>query len=74
MTLDLQFKIKNNPNYIKFLRENSHWYKYLNRGSDYFTQFEEEVKTAYKLRPSDRIERVLDTFDMIQALLSTLKN
>lgn len=74
MSLDIQYRIKNNPNYTKFLRENSHWYKYLNRSGEYFTQFEEEVKTAYKLRPSDRIERVLDTFDMIQTLLSTLKN
>ena len=73
MSLDLQFKIKNNPNYIKYLRENSHWYKYLNRSSDYFKQFEEEVKTAYKLRPADRISKALDTFDMIQTLLSTLK-
>ena len=74
MSLDLQFKIKNNPNYTKYLRENSHWYKYLNRSDNYFKQFEEEVKTAYKLRPTDRISKALDTFDMIQTLLSTLRS
>lgn len=73
MILDLQFKIKNNPNYIKFLRENSYWYKYLNRDPSIFKQFEEEVKTVYKLKPSDKISRAIDTFDMVQTILSTLK-
>ena len=31
MTLDIQFKIKNDPNYIRYLHENSYWYKFLNR-------------------------------------------
>ena len=30
MTLELQFKIKNNPYYARYLRENSNWYKILN--------------------------------------------
>ena len=72
MSLELQFKIKNNPNYSKFLIENSYWYKFLNRSDSYFKAFEEEVKTAYKLRPMDKISRVIDTFDMLQTLLSTL--
>lgn len=72
MTLDLQFKIKNNPNYLKYLRENSNWYKELNRSPEKFKNFEEEVKTNYKLRPVDKIERVIDTFDMVQTILKTL--
>lgn len=74
MSLELQFKIKNDKNNLRFLRENSHWYKYLNRDVNNFKFFEEEVKSAYKLRPSDRISKALDTFDMIQTLLSSLKN
>jgi len=74
MSLELQFKIKNNPNYLRFLRENSHWYKYLNRSNDFFKDFEEEVKKTYKLRPTDRISKALDTFEMIQTLLTTLRN
>ena len=73
MSLDLQFKIKSNPNYIRFLRENSYWYKYLNRDEAYFKQFEEEVKTAYKLRTSDKVNKALTTVEMIQTVLSTLK-
>ena len=74
MSLELQFKIKNDKNYLRFLRENSHWYKYLNRDINNFKFFEEEVKTAYRLRPTDKIGKALDTFDMIQSLLSSLKN
>jgi len=73
MSLDLQFKIKNNPNYTRYLKENSYWYKYLNRSDEYFKSFEEKVKVAYKLRPVDKISRAIDTFDMLQTLLSGLQ-
>ena len=73
MSLELQFKIKNNPNYSKYLKENSYWYKYLNRSDSYFKQFEDEVKIAYKLRPTDKISKALDAFDMMQNLFSSLK-
>ena len=73
MTLELQFKIKNNPNYQRFLRENSFWYKELNRNPESFPVFEEKMKEYYHLRPSDRFGRVINTIDMLQTVLSTLK-
>ena len=73
MNLDTQFKIKNNPLYIKYLRENSYWYKMLNREPNSFKIFEEEVKLNYKLRPSDRISQALDYIEMIETIMSTLK-
>lgn len=73
MNLDIQFKIKNNPNYQRYIRENSHWYKILNRTPEAFKQFEEEVKDKYRLRPSDRISKVLENIEMVQAILSTFK-
>ena len=36
MNLDIQFKIKNNPNYQRYIRENSYWYKILNRTPEAF--------------------------------------
>ena len=73
MTLDLQFKIKSDNNYLKYLRENSNWYKVLNRYPERFNEFVEEVKVNYKLRPVDKISRAIDTFDMLQTILNTLK-
>lgn len=73
MTLDTQFKIKSNPMYIKYLHENSYWYKILNRDPSMFNEFVEEIKTNYKLRPSDRLNKALSTFEMISAIVSSLK-
>lgn len=73
MSLDLQFKLKQNPLYIKFLREYSYWYKYLNRSDTYFKDFELEMKKIYKLNTSDKISKTLDTIEMIETLFSALQ-
>ena len=73
MNLDTQFKIKNNPLYIKYLRENSYWYKVLNRDPNSFKFFEAEVKVNYKLKPADRISQALEYIEMIETIMSTLK-
>ena len=74
MTLDTQFKLKSNPLYIKYLHENSYWYKILNREPNKFNEFVEEVKTNYKLRPSDKINKMLSTFEMVSAIVSSLNS
>ena len=74
MTLDTQFKLKSNPLYIKYLHEHSNWYKILNRDPDMFKDFVEEMKINYKLRPSDRFNQALSTFEMLTTILSTLNN
>jgi len=74
MTLELQFKLKSNPLYIRYLHENSHWYKILNREPEMFNNFVEEMKTNYKLRPSDRLNKALSTFEMVSAIISSLNS
>ena len=74
MTLELQFKLKSNPLYIKYLHENSHWYKILNRDPELFNNFIEEMKMNYKLRPSDRINKAFSTFEMVSAIISSLNS
>ena len=73
MTLDIQFKIRSNPNYVKFVREHSEWYKILSRHPEMFKNFEEEVKTVYKLRSTDKIAKTLDTIELVQNLLTAFK-
>ena len=73
MTLDVQFKLKSNPLFIKYLHENSYWYKILNRNPEMFNEFVEEVKKNYKLRTTDRINEALNTFEMLTSIFSTLK-
>lgn len=73
MTLEVQFKLKSNPLYIKYLHENSYWYKILNRNPEMFSEFVNEVRTNYKLRPTDKINKALSTFEMISSVISALK-
>jgi len=73
MTLEVQFKLKNNLYYQRYIRENSHWYKILNRDPSMFKFFEEKVKEDYKLRTSDKISKVLSTIEMMQNIVSSFK-
>ena len=73
MTLDVQFKLKSNPLFIKYLHENSYWYKILNRDPEMFNEFVEEVKKNYKLRTTDKINEALNTFEMLTSIFSSLK-
>lgn len=73
MTLDIQFRIKNNPHYQRYIRENSYWYKILNRDPSRIKEMEELAKEKYQLRPTDRINRMLETVEMFQTLMSSFK-
>lgn len=73
MILDIQFKLRSNPIYLEYLHNNSYWYKILNRNPDKFSDFIEEVKDNYHLRPTDRIKKALDTVDMLSSIFSSLK-
>ena len=69
MNLILQYKIKQNPNYQKFLRENSNWYKYLNRSPYYLTEFEKEMKVTYKMTTKDKLDRLSNNLDKISQII-----
>lgn len=73
MSIDLQYKINSDPNYVRFLRENSHWYKYLNRDSNYFKDFVLDMKDKYGLKPTDRLNKMLDNINMLQMFIDVLK-
>lgn len=73
MTLDIQFKIRNNPYYQKYICENSIWYKILTRNPENFKNFEEKVKEDYKLRATDKMEKIFNTIEMFQSIISSMK-
>lgn len=73
MTLDIIFKLKSNPNYIEYIRNNSYWYKMLNRNPSLFKKFEEEVKKAYHIRTTDKISNAINTIELISNVVSNLK-
>lgn len=73
MNLNLQYKIYQDPRQRQFLRENSYWYKYLNRNESYYKDFINDMKDKYKLKPSDKINKMVENIDMIRTFLDVLK-
>lgn len=73
MRIDLQYKIMSNPKERQFLNENSYWYKYLNRSSNNYKYFIEDMKDKYKLKPSDKINKMAKNIEMINSFLDVLK-
>lgn len=73
MNLSLQYKIMQDPRQLRFLRENSYWYKYLNRSESYYKAFIDDMKDKYKLRPTDRLNKMMDNIEMFRTFLDVLK-
>lgn len=72
MPLEIQMKLKENPLYVKYLRENSIWYKKLIRNPKLFDEFKEEMRTNYKLRPIDKINQTMDTLTILTNLFNNM--
>lgn len=73
MHLETQFRIKSDSNYSRYLRENSRWYKILNRSPERFNEFVNEMKERYKLRTSDKIGDLSNKLDLVRSVLSVLQ-
>lgn len=73
MSIDLQFQINNDSNLQRFLKENSYWYKYLNRDPKYFKDFVLDMKDKYELKTSDRINKLLDNINLLQSFIDAFK-
>ena len=73
MELDILYKIKNNKKHYDYLRTHSYWYKYLNRSEIYYKDFINDMKDKYKLKPTDRINKMMDNINMIASFLDVLK-
>lgn len=73
MTIDIQYKILQDPLKKTFLREHSYWYKYLNRSSTYYKDFLEDMKDKYKLKPADKLNKIMDNIEMVKTFLDVLK-
>lgn len=73
MMYDIQNRINSDINLKRYLRENSNWYKNLNRSRENFPYFVEEMKVKYKLTTEDKINKTLDNINMLQGFLDVLK-
>ena len=56
MNRDILDKIYNNELYLEYLRYHPKWYVILNDNPSFYSEFEKEVKTKYKITTYDKIE------------------
>ncbi len=72
MNIATQIKIKGNPYLYRYLRENSWWYKQLNRHPSSINELEEEMKSAYKMNPSDKIDQISRKIEMLRTFMDVI--
>lgn len=69
MTLDIIFKINSNDNLHRYLRENSYWYKLLNRNPKLINKMEEDMKKAYRLTFEDKVNDITTKINLIKGFM-----
>lgn len=73
MQLITLYALKSDEKMHKFLRENTEWYKLLNRNASNYKTFVKVMKKKYKLNPTDKISSALDNLDLISSVIETVK-
>ncbi len=74
MQLETQYIINSDMKLKSFLRENSYWYKYLNRSPSYIKPFIKEMKDKYKLTPKDKLNKITNDINTFKTFLSILSS
>ncbi len=64
---------RDNIKEYNYLKENSYYFKELNRGTKSFLNFKEDMKEKYKERTTDKLINMVDNIDMISSVLDILK-
>ncbi len=73
MHIKTQIVVKSNPNIYRYLRENSYWYKSLNRNPESIKELELEMKSRYKLTAEGRLEKLNNSMSLIRSFMDVLK-
>jgi len=73
MTVETLMEIRNNPYFYSYLRENSNWYKALNRDINNLKLMEKEMKDYYKLNLTDKINDLSKRLTMINNIIDIMK-
>ena len=72
MTVETLIKIRNNPYYYRYLRDNSSWYKALNRDINNLKLMEIEMKDYYKLNFSDKLNNLNNKITMLRTFMDIM--
>lgn len=72
MRYDVKESIYNDENLLRYLRENSGWYKRLNRNEN-LENMVNEMKERYGLRFRDKVDKIGTGIDIINAFMNVTK-
>lgn len=72
MRYDVKESIYKDENLLRFLRENSGWYKRLNRNEN-LENMVNEMKERYGLRFRDKVDKIGTGIDIINAFMNVTK-
>ena len=64
--------IRNNPNIYNLLRDESYHYIYLYRDPNYLRTLEKIAKEKYKIKYTDRIDKLSNNLELIKTFLDVL--
>lgn len=69
----LQMSFRENPKMFELLKQNSYYFKGLNRGVVDYKKFVSDMKVKYKERPQDKLESIMDNMELVSSVLNVLK-
>ena len=72
MNIVLQQNFKNNPKMYNYLKQNSYYFKLLDRGTIDFKQFSNDMKEKYKLHISDKLNSAIDNINLVSSVIDVL--
>lgn len=73
MLLPVLYELKKDDKMHKYLRENSEWYKELNRNPSSYKNFVKAMRKKYHLNVTDKISDTIDNIDLISTVIQTIK-
>lgn len=73
MRLDIQNRLMQDPKMANYLKQNSEWYKYLNRNPLNYEKFIKTMKEQYKIRATDKLNDVVENIDLVSNILNIIK-
>lgn len=69
----LQIAFRENSKMYELLKQNSYYFKGLNRGVIDYKKFVSDMKIKYKERPTDKLESIIDNMELVSSVLNVLK-
>ena len=73
MELDIMYKIKQDKKHYDFLRNNSYWYKYLNRSKDNYKLILEAYKKYNRNMTTNKVNDTINTIDTVSNILKIIE-